>query len=111
MTWVSEKLRSHRYNFSEHEVKLYFPEPKVLEGLFRVIEGLYGVTIKPDTAPVWHPDVRFFRIERTGAQGSELVGQFYLDLYARDTKRGGAWMDEAITRRRSARACRRRSPT
>jgi oligopeptidase A len=70
MTWVSEKLRSHRYNFSEHEVKLYFPEPKVLEGLFRVIEGLYGVTIKPDTAPVWHPDVRFFRIERTGAQGA-----------------------------------------
>jgi oligopeptidase A len=100
MTWVSEKLRSHRYNFSEHEVKLYFPEPKVLEGLFRVIEGLYGVTIKPDTAPVWHPDVRFFRIARTGAQGDELVGQFYLDLYARDTKRGGAWMDEAITRRR-----------
>jgi oligopeptidase A len=96
MTWVSEKLRVQRYDFSEQEVKQYFPEHKVLEGLFRVVEGLYGVTIKPDTAPVWHPDVRFFRIERAGG---ELVGQFYLDLYARDTKRGGAWMDEAITRR------------
>jgi oligopeptidase A len=89
-----------RYAFSEHEVKQYFPEPKVLAGLFRVIEGCISASpSKPDTAPVWHPDVRFFRIERAGARG-ELVGQFYLDLYARDTKRGGAWMDEAITRRR-----------
>jgi oligopeptidase A len=100
MAWVSEKLRVQRYDFSEQEVKLYFPEPKVLEGLFRVVEGLYGVSIRPDVAPVWHPDVRFFRIERQEAGGPELVGQFYLDLYARDTKRGGAWMDEAITRRR-----------
>lgn len=104
MAWVSEKLRVQRYDFSEQEVKLYFPEPKVLEGLFRVVEGLYGVAIRPDVAPVWHPDVRFFRIERQGPDGAEpagqLVGQFYLDLYARDTKRGGAWMDEAITRRR-----------
>ncbi|WP_018413111.1 M3 family metallopeptidase [Methyloversatilis thermotolerans] len=99
MAWVSEKLRVQRYAFSEQEVKQYFPEHKVLEGLFRVVEGLYGVSIKPDSAPVWHPDVRFFRIERDGERGRELVGQFYLDLYARDTKRGGAWMDEAITRR------------
>ncbi|HEY9192737.1 MAG TPA: M3 family metallopeptidase [Methyloversatilis sp.] len=102
MAWVSEKLRVQRYDFSEQEVKQYFPEPKVLEGLFRVVEGLYGVSIRPDVAPVWHPDVRFFRIERQGENGAELVGQFYLDLYARDTKRGGAWMDEAITRRRTA---------
>ncbi len=76
-------------------MKQYLPEPKVLAGLFRVIESLYGVSIAPDTAPAWHADVRFFRINRNGS----LVGQFYLDLYARDTKRGGAWMDEAITRR------------
>jgi oligopeptidase A len=77
-------------------VKQYFPEHKALAGLFHVVEGLYGVNIEPDSAPAWHPDVRFFRIVRNG----ELVGQFYLDLYARDTKRGGAWMDEAIARRR-----------
>jgi oligopeptidase A len=97
--YASEKLRHMRYAFSEQEVKQYFPEPKVLAGLFRVIETLYGVRIEPDTAPTWHPDVRFFRIRR----GSDLVGRFYLDLYARDTKRGGAWMDEAVTRRRAAR--------
>jgi oligopeptidase A len=99
MAWASEKLRSYRYSFSEQDVKQYFPEPKVLQGLFRVVEGLYGVSIRADTAPVWHPDVRFFRIERHGPSGMETVGQFYLDLYARDTKRGGAWMDDAITRR------------
>ncbi|GAA5167350.1 M3 family metallopeptidase [Viridibacterium curvum] len=94
--WVSEKLRQDRYAFSEHEVKQYFPEPFVLRGLFGVIENLYGVSITPDEAPKWHEDVRFFRIEREG----QLVGQFYLDLYARESKRGGAWMDSAVTRRR-----------
>ncbi len=97
--WASEKLKQARYSFSDEEVRQYFPEPKVLEGLFRVIETLFAVRIKPDTAPAWHEDVRFFRIE--DAAGG-LVGQFYLDLYARDTKRGGAWMDDAITRRRTA---------
>ncbi|MFT3734838.1 MAG: M3 family metallopeptidase [Rhodocyclaceae bacterium] len=96
IAWVSEKLRQDRYAFSEHEVKQYFPEPFVLRGLFGVIENLYGVSIQPDEAPQWHEDVRFFRIERNGT----LIGQFYLDLYARDTKRGGAWMDSAVTRRR-----------
>ncbi len=96
LAWASEKLKLARYAFSDDEVKQYFPEPKVLAGLFRVIESLFAVNIEPDKAPVWHPDVRFFRIVRDG----ELVGQFYMDLYARDTKRGGAWMDEAITRRR-----------
>ncbi|MFT4174606.1 MAG: M3 family metallopeptidase [Rhodocyclaceae bacterium] len=100
VAYASEKLRQARYAFSEHEVKQYFPEPMALKGLFSVIESLYGVTIRPDTAPVWEPTVRFFRIERTVAGTPELVGQFYLDLYARETKRGGAWMDEAITRRR-----------
>jgi oligopeptidase A len=97
--WVSEKLKQARYSFSDEEVRQYFPEHKVLEGLFRVIETLFAVRIRPDTAPVWHEDVRFFRIE--DAAGA-LVGQFYLDLYARDTKRGGAWMDDAVTRRRTA---------
>ena len=96
--WASEKLKQARYSFSDDEVKQYFPEPKVLAGLFRVIESLFSVSLKQDDASAWHPDVRFFRIERDGA----LVGQFYLDLYARETKRGGAWMDEAITRRRVA---------
>jgi oligopeptidase A len=96
IAYASEKLKQRRYAFSEQEVKQYLPEPSVLAGLFRVIERLYSVSIQPDTAPAWHPDVRFFRIMRD----STLVGQFYLDLYARDTKRGGAWMDEAVTRRR-----------
>jgi oligopeptidase A len=96
LSWASEKLKQQRYSFSDDEVKQYFPEPKVLGGLFRVIELLFAVKLAPDTAPVWHPAVRFFRIERKG----KLIGRFYLDLYARETKRGGAWMDEAITRRR-----------
>jgi len=98
VAYASEKLRVARYAFSEQEVKEYLPEPKVLQGLFGVVEKLYQVAIKPDTGPVWHPDVRFFRIERDG----QLIGQFYFDLYARDTKKGGAWMDSAITRRRLA---------
>jgi oligopeptidase A len=107
LAWASEKLKQQRYSFSDDEVKQYFPEPQVLAGLFRVIESLFAVRVLPDAAPVWHPAVRFFRIERAG----KLIGQFYLDLYARETKRGGAWMDEAITRRRVRAACRRRSPT
>jgi oligopeptidase A len=94
--YAAEKLREQRYAFSEQEVKQYFPEPKVIAGLFRTIETLFSVSIKPDSAPVWHPDVKFFRIEKDGA----LIGQFYLDLYARNGKRGGAWMDDARGRRR-----------
>ncbi len=93
--YASEKLRERRYAFSAQEVKEYFPEPKVVDGLFKLVQGLFSVQIKPDTAPVWHPDVRFFRIEREG----KLVGQFYLDLYARSGKGGGAWMDDARGRR------------
>ncbi len=95
MSWAAEKLKQARYAFSDDEVKQYFPEHKVLEGLFRAIETLFGVQILPDTAAAWHPAVRFFRIERKGA----LVGQFFLDLYARETKRGGAWMADARSRR------------
>jgi len=95
--FASEKLLQARYAFSEQEVKRYFTEDKVLGGLFHVVETLFGVRLKPDCASTWHEDVRFFRIE---SSAGELIGQFYIDLYARETKRGGAWMDEAITRRR-----------
>ncbi|MDY7577993.1 M3 family metallopeptidase [Herbaspirillum sp. RTI4] len=94
IAYASEKLREQRYAFSEQEVKQYFPEPKVLAGLFHLVQQLFGVSIGPDSAPVWHPDIRFYRIERDG----KLIGQFYLDLYARSGKRGGAWMDGARSR-------------
>jgi oligopeptidase A len=96
---ASEKLREARYAYSDQDVKQYLQEPKVLAGLFRVISTLYGLAIRPDQAPVWHEDVKFFALYDSHGQ---LVGQFYLDMYARDTKRGGAWMDDAITRRRTA---------
>ncbi len=96
LAYASEKLRARRYSFSDQEVKQYFPETRVLPGMFKVVETLYGLKIGPAQAPVWHPDVRFYSItDRAGG----LVGQFYVDLYARPPKRGGAWMDEALTRR------------
>ena len=98
MAYVSEKLREKRYAFSEQEVKLYFPEDKVVGGLFRLIQNMFGVDISPDHSPVWHADVKFFRIEKKG----RLIGQFYLDLYARPGKRGGAWMDDARGRKNLA---------
>ncbi|MFZ0107541.1 MAG: M3 family metallopeptidase, partial [Thiobacillus sp.] len=99
--YVSEKLRVARYSFSDQEVKQYFPEPRVLAGLFKLVETLYGLHIRQDTAPVWHPDVKFYTISDHSGQR---VGQFYLDLYARASKRGGAWMDDVITRRRKGEA-------
>ncbi|MFO1219870.1 MAG: M3 family metallopeptidase [Burkholderiaceae bacterium] len=89
--FVAERLRESRYAFSEQQVKQYFTAPRVLDGLFRIIETLFEVSIREDDAPVWHDSVRFHRIERDG----QLVGQFYLDLYARPGKRPGAWMDHA----------------
>ena len=94
-TYAAEKLREQRYAFSEQEVKLYFPEPKVVDGLFRLVQNMFGVAIKADAEPVWHDDVKFYRIEQNG----QLIGQFYLDLYARSGKRGGAWMDDARGRK------------
>ncbi len=95
VTYASEKLREQRYAFSEQEVKMYFPEPRVVGGLFRLIQNMFGVDIKPDSSPVWHPDVQFFCIKKQG----RVIGQFYLDLYARSGKRGGAWMDDARGRK------------
>jgi oligopeptidase A len=88
--FIGEKLKEARYAFSEQEVKQYFTAPKVLAGLFKIVETLFDVVIKKDAAPVWHPSVEFYRLERAG----QLVGQFYLDPSARKGKRGGAWMDD-----------------
>jgi oligopeptidase A len=104
IAWASEKLRVERYAFSEQEVKQYLPETKVLPGMFRLVENLYGISIAPSQAPSWHPDVRFFDIydpRNEGATEGVLIGQFYVDLFARASKRGGAWMDDAITRKRT----------
>ena len=98
--FASEKLRAARFAFSDQEVKQYFPETRVLPGMFKVIETLYGLTIHEEKAPVWHPDVRFFGIYDGN---NKPVGQFYIDLYARQAKRGGAWMDEVMARRRTTR--------
>ena len=88
-TYVSEKLKEARYAFSEQDVKPYFTAPKVMAGLFRIVENLFDLRITRDQAPVWHDSVEFYRLERDG----QLVGQFYLDPPARNGKRGGAWMD------------------
>ncbi len=92
--YISEKLKEARYSFSEQEVKQYFTAPKVLAGLFKIIETLFEVAIRKDEASVWKPGVQFFRMERAG----QLVGQFYLDQPARTGKRGGAWMDDVRAR-------------
>ncbi|EHN63769.1 M3 family metallopeptidase [Comamonas testosteroni] len=96
--FIGEKLKEARYSFSEQELKQYFPAPKVLAGLFKIVETLFEVSIRRDEAPVWNPCVEFYRIERSTAQGPQLVGQFYLDPQARKGKRGGAWMDDVRTR-------------
>jgi oligopeptidase A len=95
--YVSEKLREDKYAFSDQAVKQYFPESKVLEGLFKVTETIFGVQVQKSEAPLWHADAAFYQIsDATG----KAIAYFYLDLYARNNKRGGAWMDEAITRRK-----------
>ena len=96
--YVGEKLKEARYAFSEQEVKQYFTLPKVLAGLFKIAETLFDLSITRDQAPVWNANVEFYRIERAGAQGQQLIGQFYLDPTARSGKRGGAWMDDVRTR-------------
>ena len=105
--FASQRLKEQRYAFSEQAVKQYFTAPKVLEGLFHIVETVFELRIRPDVAPVWHPDVRFFRIEKSHAHSGDpqsadgapqLVGQFYLDMFARPGKRPGAWMDDVRDR-------------
>lgn len=92
--YIGERLKEEKYAFSEQEVKAYFTAPKVMAGLFKIVETLFEVTLRKDSAPVWNPGVEFYRIERNG----QLVGQFYLDPAARKGKRGGAWMDDVRAR-------------
>jgi oligopeptidase A len=94
LTYIGEKLKEQKFSFSEEELKKYFQLNKVKEGLFDLASMLFNVTIKVDSAPVWHECVSFYRIERDGA----LVGQFYLDTVARDGKHGGAWMNNVRDR-------------
>jgi oligopeptidase A len=98
IAYYSEKLRQDKYAISQEELKPYFPEPRVVSGLFAIVGKLYGLQIEAvDGVDTWHEDVAFYRIcDESGT----LRGEFYLDLYARPHKRGGAWMDECISRRR-----------
>ncbi len=99
--YASEHLKQSLFAFSGTEVQQYFTEPTVLQGLFRLIETLFGVAIREQPAPVWHPSARYYRLDRLAPNGSEPVAAFYLDLHARPGKQQGAWMDDA--RRRWAR--------
>jgi oligopeptidase A len=96
VAFASERLKQERYSFSENELKQYFPLPKVLEGLFGVIQTLFGVKIESADLPTWHSDVQSFSVKNSENQ---IVAYFYLDPYARPGKRGGAWMDDARGRR------------
>ena len=93
--YAAEKLRQSLYDISQEELKPYFPEPAVLRGMFALVERLYGISFREAAAPKWHADVRYFDI--LDADGERVAG-FYLDLYARAHKRGGAWMDECLVR-------------
>lgn len=98
--FCAERLRQHRYRFSQEDLRPFFPVPRVLEGLFEITRRLYGIRPRERTGVnAWHPDVRFFELLDDHATPR---GAFYLDLYARPHKRGGAWMDECRARRRTA---------
>jgi oligopeptidase A len=98
--YYSEKLRQAKYAYSDKDVRPYFPEDKVVPGMFEVARRLYGLDIQPvDHTEHWHSDVKFYEIRN---EQGEVRGQFYLDLYARPNKRGGAWMDDCINRKRLA---------
>ncbi len=100
ISYYSEKMRQHFYQLSQEEVKTYFPDSRVIPGLFSVVEKLYGLNITEITDfDSYHPDVRFFEIKD---QSGQIRGRFYLDLYARPHKRGGAWMDDCVARRKTA---------
>jgi oligopeptidase A len=99
VAWVGEQLRQARYAYSDLEVKAYFPEDKVREGLFGLVQKLYGLSAVPAEAALWHPDARFYQLKNAQQQ---VVGEFYLDLYARNGKQGGAWADGLRARRKLA---------
>jgi len=97
LPYYSEKLKQKRYSISDEELRPYFPETKVVAGLFEVVNRLFGLTIKQrDDIDTWHSDVKFYDVFDVN---NKQRGSFYLDLYARDKKRGGAWMDDCVGRR------------
>ncbi|KAB0211313.1 oligopeptidase A, partial [Escherichia coli] len=94
IAYYSEKQKQHLYSISDEQLRPYFPENKAVNGLFEVVKRIYGITAKERTdVDVWHPEVRFFELYD---ENNELRGSFYLDLYAREHKRGGAWMDDCV---------------
>jgi oligopeptidase A len=95
ISYFSEKIKQEKFNFSDQEIKNYFPKEKVLMGLFNIVEKIYAIYITPKKTDVWSNHVEFYEIRD---EKNNLLGQFYLDLYARKNKRGGAWMDEAISK-------------
>jgi oligopeptidase A len=98
--YVSEKLRQEAFDITQERLRVYFPATRVLSGMFEVARRLYGAVIRPaQGADTWHPDVRFYEVRDAAG---ELRGQFYVDLFARPHKRGGAWMDECVIRKRSS---------
>ncbi|MEL5232886.1 oligopeptidase A [Serratia ureilytica] len=100
ITYYGEKQKQHLFSISDEQLRPYFPEQRVVEGLFEVVKRIYGITAKErKDVDTWHPDVRFFDL--FDADG-ELRGSFYLDLYARENKRGGAWMDDCVGSLRKA---------
>ena len=108
--FLSERLRERRFDFTDEEIRPYFPLPRVLDGLFALVERLFGIRVKAadGEATLWHPDVRFFRIED---KGGEPLAAFFLDPFSRpENKRGGAWMAECVGRRRKANASELRLP-
>lgn len=98
LSYIAEKLREQKYAYSEEEVKKYFTEPQVFNGLFKLVEKLFSIQIEESRAPVWHKDVKFFSVRKNG----EEIAGFYTDLYARPGKRGGAWMNDQRSRRLTA---------
>lgn len=97
LTYYSEKMRQKNYAISQEELRAYFPIEKVLPGLFEISRRLFNIDIETEqTAELWHPDAGFYRVSRQG----KTIAHFYLDLYARSKKRGGAWMDDCRCRRR-----------
>ncbi|CUZ72154.1 Oligopeptidase A [Serratia marcescens] len=100
ITYYGEKQKQHLFSISDEQLRPYFPEQRVVEGLFEVVKRIYGITAKErKDVETWHPDVRFFDLF---AADGELRGSFYLDLYARENKRGGAWMDDCVGSLRKA---------
>ncbi len=97
ITYYSERLQEERYNISQEELRPYFPLPRVLDGLFRVVANLFQVTFRQRSdVPLWHADARYYDIIGSGGQ---VIGGFYLDPYARPNKRSGAWMDDCVGRK------------